>query len=536
MLLTLFACGGATPIGETIDNGTISITWPARTRDSIPAPGSAMSAQVSIIGGAVGGGNVEVFITRDDNVGLHTGQYPIGQKMTHAPTRFHSVFFSEPNQGGSIVGVADGDIDASGNNAILININLSKAVKSVKVIEPTTVVVSNTPTQLYFEADGEGNVAVPVSLGSGKWTLVSGTGSSLAPDGLLTTNAPGTLVVKVTVDGITSPNKTIIVTEETSGQITFEDLTSSDSYGSFANGSGGQNVVAGGYLTTTNTLDQHAAFWVDGVRQDVHPGGTNKSVINALSGTSGAGNFSPNGSTFHAAIFTPGGYVDLDPTGNYSDALATDGGTQVGQKGRKACRWTSTPESYMDLHPSNWRESYATGVSGTTVVGYISNVPLGGVKAVKWTAPNWDMVDLDPSGSDGSRAHAVSGNKIGGLVYIGNNWHACTWTGTAASMVDLNPSIAGNSNVLGLSGNVAVGYYVNLINDGKPRACIWNGTSSSFIDLNAVLGSEYIYGSEARSISAVPGGYQVAGIAVSKVNGTHGNRVIVWHIPSSALH
>lgn len=540
LIFTIAACGGGGGAANPLANPHITITWPERTRDGdVPAPGSAMSASV-YIEGVNTGANCTVYITRDDNTSLHTGQYPIGQPWPQVPAHVTSTFFSEPNQGGSIVGIATADVDPSGGDFNIINISLVNSVKSVKVIEPTSVAVSSTPTQLLFEADGNGATVIPVTPGSAHWTLVSGSGGNLTPDGKLTANQAGTFVVKVTVDGVTSPDKTVTATEGGGSQITFEDLGSADAKECTGTGAGGNGIVAGYYMPMAQPLQSHAAFWVDGVRTDAHPGTNYSSIINATSGTNAVGNISPTGSSFQAGTFSMGGFVNLDPTGNYSDAFGVDGGTQVGMKGRKACMWTGTPQSYVDLHPADWRESYATGVSGSNIVGWVTSVPMiPGSKAVIWTGANHQLTYLDPPGFRGSKALAISGNTIGGYYTINDglsSMHACIWPTVSTNVIDLNPSFAGGSNVTGLSGTVAVGWYALPNNDQIYRACIWNGTSSSFIDLNALLGSNYPGGSQALSIAPELGGFQVVGYTRSKVGQPAGNRLIIWHVPTTALH
>ena len=540
LFLTLLACGGGGgSVGPTIENPTIRITWPARTRDeAIPAPGSALSVHVAIEGVNTGA-NCDVYITRDDNTSLHTGQYPIGQPWTHEPARITSTFFSGPNQTGDIVGIATGDVDASGNDFNLINISLVNNVKSCKVIPPTTVGVGSTPTQLLFEADGSGGTVVAVSPGSAKWTLISGNGATLTADGLLSATQAESLVVKVVVDGVSSVNTTITATEGQTGQVTFDDLTAINSAGSFGYTSGGAGIAGGSITTSANPLHSHAAIWSNNALQDCNPQGKYSSIINAMDGVTGVGNFSPEGSTFHAAILTNGGYVDLAPSDTYSEALGISGSIQVGQKGRKACLWNGTSDSFVDLHPDPWRESYATGVSGSNVCGWVTSTPtIPGAKAVLWSGANHTLTYLDPSGYRGSAAYAVSGNTEGGTFTqndASSSIHACLWHGTADSVVDLNPSFAGGSKVQGLYGDVAVGWYVLPNNDQIYRACIWNGSSSRFIDLNAVLGSNYTTGSQAVSISPEQGGYQVVGWAKTKDDQTYGGRIIVWHVPSTAL-
>src|SRR5438128_753180 len=104
-------------------------------------------------------------------------------------------------------------------------------------------------------------------------------------------------------------------------------------------------------------------------------------------------------------------------------------------------RWSDSPRDlrrpdrracdrglWVELQPVKWNESYATGVSGTTISGWLSNVPQGGTQAVMWTGANSTMVSLDPQGFQGSYAYAVSGGTVGGTFTQNDgphSLHAC---------------------------------------------------------------------------------------------------------------
>ena len=515
---------------DVINDAKVRILWPERTRDDVPSPGSAMSCHVFIEGGAVTGANVDVFITRDSNTGLHFGEYPIGTPITSGQHPFTSTFFAEPDQNGDVVGLAHGFVV----NGVFKDIVLDNSVRSVKVIEPTTFQVSNTPAQMLFEADGIGNTVVAVLPGSDHWTLESGSGSTLSPDGLLTTTTAGSLTVKVTVDNVSSPSTAVTVTEAPIDKVTYEDLTGSGTVGAVANFVGDQNIVGGFYIPAATPTVSHAAFWSNGTRIDVNPPGIEGSTITAGSASVGVGNYIPSGGKFHAAIFTTGGLVDLDPDGNYSGAAGVAGTTVVGQSGRKACKWTGGEHTFVNLHPGTYRESYATGTTGDATVGWATNSPNPGTDAILWTGETNQMVILSPS-SLGAKALCISQGTQGGY-FIANgkgDAHACIWHGTAASYIDLNPSFAGISQVNAVLGDVAVGLYRNPppINDQMDQACMWNGSSSKFLNLKDVLPSTF--GScQATSITAEPGGYAVAGWAYSNLQ----YHAILWHVPASLLN
>src|SRR6185369_12349494 len=105
-----------------------------------------------------------------------------------------------------------------------------------------------------------------------------------------------------------------------------------------------------------------------------------------------------------------------------------------------ALLWNGTPESVVDLHPTNMEYSRALAVSGSTQVGY---------------------AQLPNTGPD--------------LIA-----HALMWHGTAASVVDLHPAGFQNSFAVGVSGNTQVGYGDPLPQEiYKVHAILWNGTPES---------------------------------------------------------
>lgn len=531
--LICVACGGG---GEAIDtsgivtDAKVTIIWPERSRDHIPAPGSALSAAILAQGAAPGGGNVQIFITREDNVSLHTGEYPIGQPMTHAPHNFTSTFFSEEHQGGEIVGEANGQITWNGNTAVWTIIDFTQNVKSVKVLGPKTVAVGPTPTQLTFEADGTPGHTVPVTPGSAHWTLVSGAGATLTADGKLTAPQAGTITVKVTVDGITSSNTDITATTGAVDHVTFEDRYD-------VSGEAEMTVAAApGLIGGAHYVNDfpHACVWTATGFHEVHPTSERASWINAGSGGTWGGWSATDGFNGRPALF--GGGLTL-LSNNDGQVLGMEGDTQVGILPRQAAVWKGTIASFKSIHQDPWRESYAQAISGGTIAGYLDDTPVGPRHAAIWEGPNHVVKDLHPSGAQYSALYAISGNTQGGYVLFNPNYHAALWHGTAASVIDINPSIASNSLIYGLTGDVAVGYYIPVINDSKEHACIWNGSASKFIDLNAVLGADYDFGSRAVGVVAEPGGYMVVGSSERTLSNQSGGRhPIIWHVPSSLLN
>jgi probable HAF family extracellular repeat protein len=140
----------------------------------------------------------------------------------------------------------------------------------------------------------------------------------------------------------------------------------------------------------------------------------------------------------------------------------------------------------VDLHPSGFIRSEATGVSGGQQVG------AGGIgistHALLWTGSAASVVDLHPSSFTESEAHGVSDGQQVGLGRIGFSVsHALLWTGSAASVVDLHPSGFTTSEVLGVSGGQQVGDGFGPATGGARHALLWSGSAASVVDLNAFL-------------------------------------------------
>src|SRR5207253_2479363 len=83
------------------------------------------------------------------------------------------------------------------------------------------------------------------------------------------------------------------------------------------------------------------------------------------------------------------------------------------------------------------------------------------VHALLWSGSASNVVDLHPSGFVNSEATGTSGSQQVGDGFgapISNLRHALLWSGTAASVVDLHPSGFAQTVGTGISGNQQVGY------------------------------------------------------------------------------
>ena len=151
------------------------------------------------------------------------------------------------------------------------------------------------------------------------------------------------------------------------------------------------------------------------------------------------------------------------------------------------------------------------------------------------------VTDLNPRGFYYSRATGVFGTTqvgYGSGPSFGNSSHAFLWNGTAASAVDLNPAGVTNSEALGIYGTMQVGdgsgpSFGSTYGSANTHAFLWNGTAASAVDLNAFLPSGFNTISQALGVDS-------NGNIVGYGNGHSGLHAFLWQIvpapePSPAL-
>jgi hypothetical protein len=145
-------------------------------------------------------------------------------------------------------------------------------------------------------------------------------------------------------------------------------------------------------------------------------------------------------------------------------------------------QWTVSYLHPPGLHPPGATQSYAMAGSGTTQVGY--TLRDGVRRACRWSGSADSWVDLNPEGSVASAAYAISGSQVGGWAW----GTAALWSGS--SVVGLN-----GATVYGVSGTHQVGYYVASSAGYIFHALLWSGTPDSRVDLNpSTATSSFAYG------------------------------------------
>lgn len=167
--------------------------------------------------------------------------------------------------------------------------------------------------------------------------------------------------------------------------------------------------------------------------------------------------------------------------------------------------------------------SFATGISGSNVVGYYIDAN-GTDHGFLFNGSGFTTLDAplatgtDANGFSGTSANGISGSEVVG-TFAGSdgNDHGFLFDGTTYTALD-EPLATGSDAygfsgtvINGISGNQVVGYFVG--NDGKYRGFLYNGATFSTIDEPLGARGTYPYG-----IS----GSNIVGSYVDKTNHAHG--------------
>jgi hypothetical protein len=269
--------------------------------------------------------------------------------------------------------------------------------------------------------------------------------------------------------------------------------------------SGGQQ---GGY---SNVSDHRQAFLWSGSASsgvNLHTGPYNESRINGISGTQQAGFIHQFGSApYHAYMWNGNAVsgIDLHPSGFLKSAsMGTNGTKQAGfggdfmidtdsninitGGGTHALLWNGSSTDYVDLNPSGFYNSVATGISGTQQVGWVQPTSGSTEHALLWNGTASSYVNLHPSGFYSSQAKGTSGTQQVGMgrpTSTSSN-HAMLWTGSSESYVDFAPSGFGDSCANGTNGTQQVGWAAKFVfpsGDYLKSAIVWNGNADNYIIL-----------------------------------------------------
>jgi hypothetical protein len=161
--------------------------------------------------------------------------------------------------------------------------------------------------------------------------------------------------------------------------------------------------------------------------------------------------------------------------------------------------------------PSGFRQNYAEGIYGNTIVGLSYPFPDAGiqVQGFLYNGSGYTLFQ-DPLGS--TYARAISGSNIVGFLQSSSDgsFHGFLYNGSTYTTID-DPLSNDQRGLTGIDGNNVVGIYVNAA--GTPRSFLYNG--STFTPIDDPLG---VNGTEAQGIS----GNNIVGYYLDALNQYHG--------------
>jgi hypothetical protein len=269
----------------------------------------------------------------------------------------------------------------------------------------------------------------------------------------------------------------------------------------------------------------------------LHPTGATDSAGLGISGSQQVGHAGWSQYEQHALLWngSADAFVDLHPPSfGYSQAVDVDGDLQVGYGtspvteyyDEHAMLWKGTADSIVDLHPEDETYegglSFATGVSGASQVGYVTTQGNLQERAFLWNGTAASAVNLQPSGFARSVATGIWGTSQvgwGATDYYGDVRHALLWKGTAESVIDLHPTELTASEVFDVWGAKQIGYGRGPAPGFYHHALLWNGSADDYVDLHpdgfmssdgSAIAGEFQAGS---GIVATPDGNQIHALA-----------------------
>jgi hypothetical protein len=275
-----------------------------------------------------------------------------------------------------------------------------------------------------------------------------------------------------------------------------------DAANSQANASWGR--LQGGTISKAN-LGQ-ASIWSGGPegRMDLTPAWARGSRLHGMDGEVQGGQVLIGRQTYHAAMWrgTPESAVDLHPSDLYRGSVvnAVAGEMQVGTLrhtptgDNHAGLWYGTPESFVDLHPDSASQSRALATDGTLQGGWASLPGGGDREATLWSGSADSVVNLAPDGALRSQVNAMApGVQVGQVSFQGQNPIAALWRGSADSLEYLTPPGSNGSLLFGTDGSHHVGsaFFGSFGNAG-----IWlSDDPGSYVNLHQFLPPEYFVSS-----------------------------------------
>lgn len=215
----LAGCGGGGGGGDTRTVlPRITITWAARASRATPAPSSALSALVRLVGAAPDGSDVLFVARRHSELAAYSETYSSTTPARLGTFSLRVEFFALDNTGGDIVATATGTatLTAAGELPSLTTIG---RVASLELGSNPSLVIGERRS-LPFTARTTTGALLAVTEGSCFWTVTAGAAFADIAEGLPRGLAPGTARIRGEVDGIASPDVELKVVSGTAVAVT----------------------------------------------------------------------------------------------------------------------------------------------------------------------------------------------------------------------------------------------------------------------------------------------------------------------------
>jgi hypothetical protein len=252
-----------------------------------------------------------------------------------------------------------------------------------------------------------------------------------------------------------------------------------------------------------------AVFWQAGAYHDLTPTGAQGAIIYGTDGTYSGGQVCRN-NIVQAAQWTgtsnvPAYYVVPGQTSsNLDDVLGTRAVGYAVLSGNLHPIYWQTSKKYADFLPLGWQSGIASGIDGTTEVGWCYNTANVDIHACSWSGSRSSFVDLHPNGWDGSEVIKSSGNYAIGSAFqdYPTNYSYITgmlWDLAGHTHVALTPNGYVTSKGRGIYNQIAVGQATDP--SGIIHAYMWNFTPTpQWLDLSTIFPAGVYNQSEAYDV------------------------------------
>lgn len=220
---SVVGCGGGKKNngggGSNTGTARVKIVWPLRSRSVVTVNGlaSALSAKIKVTSADSGTVLSQFTANRDaTRLGSYSEIYSGTEKLKITPMVVEVEFRSDAEGQGELVGIATAaDVlpDSTTSTDPPVTIDATRKISKVTILANQKLGVGET-REFSFLAQDENKVTVPVTPGSGVWSLLEGIETlNITADGKATGLAYGKAKISVRVDGIASDVQEITVTD-----------------------------------------------------------------------------------------------------------------------------------------------------------------------------------------------------------------------------------------------------------------------------------------------------------------------------------